>query len=190
MKITRFADVPKFVRDGSYEVDIPIPSLERTIAEWTDSYYRLDLDPDFQRGHVWDDRKRVAYLEFFLKGGKSARVIYFNCPWWHQGSREEGYTEFVLVDGKQRLTAWRKFMADEFKVFGSYFSEFTDHLRAHQTLKFNVNDLKTRAEVLQWYLDFNSGGVVHTEDELARVRKLLAAEKRRKDSASPAAKGK
>jgi hypothetical protein len=30
---------------------------------------------------------------------------------------------------------------------------------------------------LEWYLQLNSGGTVHTEDELARVRLLLKEEK-------------
>lgn len=40
-----------------------------------------------------------------------------------------------------------------------------------------MNDLDTQAEVLQWYLDINSGGVVHTEAELDKVRWLLEVEK-------------
>jgi hypothetical protein len=39
-----------------------------------------------------------------------------------------------------------------------------------------VNELKTRREVLQWYLDLNAGGVVHTTKEIERVRELLAKE--------------
>lgn len=42
--------------------------------------------------------------------------------------------------------------------------------------QWSVNELRTRAEVLRWYLQLNSGGVVHTEEELARVRALLEAE--------------
>lgn len=30
-----------------------------------------------------------------------------------------------------------------------------------------------RAQVLRWYLALNDGGVVHTEDELFKVRRLL-----------------
>ena len=30
--------------------------------------------------------------------------------------------------------------------------------------------------MLQWYIEFNSGGVVHTKEELDRVRKLLEDE--------------
>ncbi len=43
---------------------------------------------------------------------------------------------------------------------------------------FCVNDLQTRAEVLQWYLDLNEGGVVHTSEELNRVRAMLAKEQK------------
>ena len=29
----------------------------------------LDLNPDFQRGHVWNYDQRVRYLEFIFQGG-------------------------------------------------------------------------------------------------------------------------
>lgn len=41
----------------------------------------------------------------------------------------------------------------------------------------NVNNLKTREEVLQWYIDFNAGGTVHSKEEIDRVKKLLEEEK-------------
>jgi len=41
-----------------------------------------------------------------------------------------------------------------------------------------MNDLKTRAEVLQWYIEFNAGGTPHTEAEINRVRELLKKETR------------
>lgn len=37
----------------------------------------------------------------------------------------------------------------------------------------SVNDLKTRAEVMQWYVDMNSGGTVHSAEEIDRVRSLI-----------------
>jgi hypothetical protein len=43
-------------------------------------------------------------------------------------------------------------------------------------IKLNINDLKTKKEVLQWYLDFNTGGTVHTEEEIVKVKKLLEQE--------------
>jgi len=35
---------------------------------------------------------------------------------------------------------------------------------------------KTRAEVLTWYLQINAGGVVHSDEEIERVKELLKEE--------------
>jgi len=176
MKYTRYNDIPKFIQHGSYEVDV---SPDRLIVNVDDFVrdHNLQLDPDFQRGHVWTTSQHKAFIEFFLRGGKTAKVIYFNFPSWHHAAKT-AYDDFVIVDGKQRLEAWRKFFNNEFKVFGSYAKEFTDSLRIMMTMKMNINDLPTKADVLQWYIDFNSGGVVHSDDEISRVKKLLKEEQK------------
>lgn len=133
----------------------------------------LDLNPDFQRAHLWTTAQQIAYIEYILQGGSSGRELYFNCTGW-------GYTwkgPYVIVDGKQRLQAVRRFMANEIPAFGHILSEYEDEpdiLVAR--FSWNVAAVETRAEVLQWYLQFNSGGSVHTQDELDRVKKLLTQE--------------
>lgn len=171
MKITRFQDIPRFTREGSWECDYDLAGVLEFIKGRDDD--PPNMDPDFQRGHVWNEEQQVAWLEFFLRGGKTGRVIYFNHPGWMRDYRGE----FVIVDGKQRCEAIRRFLGDEIRVFGSRYSEFTDKPRAANiTMKINVNTLKTRAEVLRWYIEFNSGGTPHSADEIERVRRLLATE--------------
>ena len=82
---------------------------------------------------------------------------------------------FVLVDGKQRLEAVRRFMADDLGVFGGHkLSDFEDKLRLmHVDFVIMVNNLPDEKSVLRWYLDINSGGVAHTEAELDKVRQML-----------------
>ncbi len=173
--ITRFRDIPEFIRSGSYEVDCdPVYLLEK-IDEFVQND-GLDLDPEFQRGHVWTEQQQVAFIEFFLKGGSTGRVIYLNYPSWHHAVKAGCYNDFVIVDGKQRLRALERFVKNEFMVFGSYYKEFTDKIRMRNMMKLNINDLKSKREVLQWYLDFNSGGTVHSEAELEKVRKLIQKE--------------
>ncbi len=85
----------------------------------------------------------------------------------------------VLVDGKQRLHAALRFMRNEIPAFGTLKDDYEDNLPLSSTsLYFNINSLKTKAEVLQWYLDLNTGGVVHTNDEIEKVKKMLEAEKK------------
>ncbi len=171
--MARFKDIPQFITEGSYEVNVEIDDIDRSIERYV-SEYNLDIDPDFQRGHVWDEEKQVRFIEFMLGGGRSSRVIYFNHPGWMNSFKGD----FVLVDGKQRLNAAMRFAKNEIPAFGYYRKEYTDKPQfMHSSFRFNINSLKTRKEVLQWYLDLNTGGVVHTKEEIERVRQLLAKEK-------------
>lgn len=136
----------------------------------------LDLDPDFQRAHVWNESKRSRYVEFILRRGHSSRDIYFNCAKWPESVDGE---PLVLVDGKQRLDAVRRFLHDEVLAFGRRYSEFSGKLNMLVAyFDFHINSLETRAEVLQWYLDLNTGGVCHTPKEIAKVQALLRMEHR------------
>ena len=175
MKITSFRDIPTFTRDGSWQADFDFESCIKYIDECIEED-GLELNPDFQRGHVWTEEQQIAWLEFFLRGGRTSRVIYFNKPDWFGSVPEGSYNDFVCVDGLQRLTAIRRFVNNEIKVFGSYFNEYTDTPRFTMSIKLNVNDLKTKKEVLQWYIDMNTGGTPHTKDEIDRVRKLIEKE--------------
>ena len=133
----------------------------------------LQLNPEFQRGHVWNEQQQVAWLEYHLRGGKSGNTVYLNNPFWYSGQiPEEG--KYVCVDGLQRITAAQKFVHNEIKVFGSYFNEYEDRIRVWPTtMLLNVNDLKTEKEVLQWYVDMNAGGTPHTNDEIERVKRMI-----------------
>ena len=87
--------------------------------------------------------------------------------------------EYVIVDGKQRLTAILMFLDNEFPVFkemdsdgiGYYAREFD---MIPNDVEFIINDLPSRELVLKWYLQMNEGNVAHTEEELDKVRQMLS----------------
>jgi hypothetical protein len=172
-KYTDFKSIPQFIESGNWECDFDLDSLFPQLKRWREAY-GLDLDSDFQRLHIWTEEQQVAWLKFFLRGGKTGKTLYFNCAMF--GGRPESGTkindEMVLVDGKQRLESLRRFVYDELEVFGSKFSEFTDRFRA-QSLKINMNVLKTRAEVIRWYIELNAGGTPHTAEEIEKAKRLL-----------------
>ena len=167
----RYRDIPQFTRDSNYHVDISWDYMfNGWLADMVNSA-NLNIDPDFQRGHVWSENQQIRYCEFILRGGKSSKELYFNAPNWPTMNDKP----MVLVDGKQRLEAVRRFMFNEIPVFGYFCHEFEDRLDMIKArFSVNINNLETDAEVLQWYLDLNDGGVVHTEAELEKVRKMLA----------------
>lgn len=167
----KFADIIPYTRCAGYKVNVDLRYLPDHYLHYVQDY-GLDVNPDFQRGNVWTVTQKARFVEHALRGGQSGRDIYLNCPEWNDLVETRSC---VLVDGKQRLDAVLGFLDNEFPVFsGAYFRDFTDRLSLTGfTFNWHVNDLQTREEVLQWYLDLNSGGTVHTDDELTRVRGLL-----------------
>jgi uncharacterized protein with ParB-like and HNH nuclease domain len=160
-------NVRQLVGYGDYEVSVFFGSLLRTIGEYKEM--GLQLNPDFQRGHVWTRDQQVDYVEYVLSGGRSGRTLFFNHTMWHSDVTKG---EFVCVDGLQRLTALMLFVNDEFKAHGHLYSHFT-HKSNLSCIKININNLKTKKEVLRWYLEMNSAGTPHTERELDRVRGMI-----------------
>ena len=174
----RYSDIPKLTNCGDYAIDAGIENLVEHINEWEEEL-GLQLCPDFQRGHVWNEHQQIAYIEYLIRGGESGRDVYFNHPGWMSNFNGE----FVCVDGLQRITAIKRFIGCEIPAFGAYYDQYEDKraMRRNITIRIHVNDLKTRAEVLRWYVEMNEGGTPHTEKELDRVRRM-AAEAEKEDS--------
>ena len=144
--------------------------LERWIEDCARDF-GIVLEPDFQRGHVWTREQQCAYIEFMLRGGRSSNELRFNCEDWMTGDMKE---PIVIVDGLQRVTAVREFLADGITAFGHRLSEYEGRLDPIR-YRFHVliNNLPTRREVLRWYLEINAGGTPHSAEEIGRVQALL-----------------
>lgn len=172
-KITKFSDVPPLIDcnfgGSNYRLERFLVYL-RELEEGDG----LNLNPDFQREHVWTEAQQTAYIEFFLRGGVSANSFYFNYPSWKRPVEEGDYDEFVIVDGKQRIQAISAFIGNKIPAFGSLFCEFTDKLsNTTNSVTFYVNSLQTKKEVLEWYLQMNGGGTPHSKAELDRVQAMI-----------------
>ena len=171
----KFKDIKRLTPPGSYQVNVSIKYLKELIDEHSDPERYpspLDMNPDFQRGYVWTDYQQIKFIEYFLRGG-IVNPIYFNCVGWMNSF--EG--PFVIVDGKQRINAALNFLNNEIPAFGYYYEEYEDPIRMiNNTFIININNLKTRKDVLQWYIDLNTGGTVHTNEEIEKVKRMIEEE--------------
>ncbi|MFJ8807636.1 DUF262 domain-containing protein [Streptomyces sp. NPDC102490] len=66
----------------------------------------IDVAPLFQRRERWDQRRQSALIESFL----------MNVPVPPVYLSEDDYGKYSVIDGKQRITAIRDFMADKFQL--------------------------------------------------------------------------
>lgn len=168
----KFEDIPQFPH-AAYKVNVPWNHIDKHLAVLGGGEGGLDLDPDFQRAHVWSEKQQREYIEYMLMGGEVSKTIIFNCPGWMSGEREK---TVQLVDGKQRLEAVRKFMRGNLMVFGQRVDQFGRFPAMKYDLQFAVCALETREEILRFYLNINAGGTPHTKRELDRVRLMLDEE--------------
>lgn len=147
--------------------------------------YNCDLDPDYQRGHVWTIGQQQRFLGHLIEGGFVQPCIINTGPrgdWLYSDPNSAGRSE--VIDGKQRITACLLFEQ------GKTFAELGDGRHVHisdmsQTsmamlsntvgLRYKIVCL-TRPEALRCYVKLNRGGTVHTDAEITRVQELLNKE--------------
>jgi len=167
-----FQKIPQ-ITQANYKIDVFWLHFEEQIKQMSDGV-ELVIEPEFQRAHVWTDEQRTKYIEWILRGGKSGKDILWNCAGWMGKFTGPLY----LVDGLQRITAVRKFLNNEIPVFGTLYKDFSSKPNMLRCgFIFYVNDLKNYTDVLKWYLAINSGGTIHTEEEIEKVKILLEKEK-------------
>lgn len=162
-----YKDIPQFPM-SRYRTDVDLRYLEDSLNRYREKF-DLDMDPDFQRGHVWTPEQQTSYMEYMLRGGEGGREILFNHPNW-MGSF---HGKMVIIDGKQRITAALGFLRDEVPVFGKLCSEIEGRMPNSVGFSFRIFSLKTREDILRYYLDLNAGGTPHAAEEIERVRALL-----------------
>lgn len=135
--------------------------------------------PDYQRQRVWTRTQSARYVGSLLENGRLSMPFIFQR--WPE-SRSQRPDE--IVDGLQRLSALRDFMvadapamlSDDRIVRLSDFSDVDKHRIGGIATTVYYVSLPTRADVLRLYIRLNRGGTVHTDEEIERVRMLLAME--------------
>ena len=86
----------------SQKIELPISTLPEMIKE------QINLNPDFQRRDRWDQEKQSRFIE----------SIVMNVPIPPVFLGENEYGTYVVLDGRQRLTAIYEFLRNTYKLKG------------------------------------------------------------------------
>lgn len=178
----RTAELNRIIRPlatAKYEVDCDFNYIRKALDDYADDWGGLELNPDFQRGHVWSEEQQRHFIENILRGvvSSSGFMVQFNCPNWefetYVGDLPRG---FQCIDGLQRITAVLSFMEGHVRPFGLHVRDFDGSSYSTRggkfRLRFAVHTFQNKAELLQHYLDLNAGGTPHSNEEIDRVRAM------------------
>lgn len=169
------------LRAVRWAADFRWDSLERALTDLGEEYGGLELNPDFQRGHVWTPEQQTHFIENCLRGvvPDSGKFVQFNSPEFGDEDDPEADLPRSLqcVDGLQRLTAIMEYVKGNIKPFGFTAEQLlpTAYSPRRMFLKIGIHAFTRRAQLLTHYLDINAGGTPHSAEEIERVRGLLAA---------------
>jgi hypothetical protein len=174
-----YAQIRADIVRGSGEVSIFAYRI-RAMIDAPDHEIALSVDPDYQRGHVWTEAQSAAFVGHRLEGGECPTLTI---------QRWDARTSNVdeVVDGKQRILATLGFIENRIPALLSdgrlyHLRDWSEPdqqriVRSFELmLRARIVQCPTRADVLRLYLRLNRGGSIHTDEEINRVRALLAKE--------------
>lgn len=115
--------------------DIELETIVRRIVD-----DELDLQPEFQRGEIWDNKRRQRLIDTILRGWYVPAVHIV------QGAGRE-----QVLDGQQRLATIRDFCADDLAVDGLT-EPASDEIRSYHGLRFSQLPEATKRAVRRFPL--------------------------------------
>jgi len=142
-----------------------------------------DLNPDYQRQAVWTDGQASRFIGHLISEGPVPAIFVQryetdkNAP---EGS-EYWKLPVEVIDGQQRIRAVLRWVRGEIKAemedgqLVSYEDLNEIERRGLPNMRIHYVDL-SREEILKFYIRLNRGGTIHTDEEIERVRELLAKE--------------
>ncbi len=166
------------LRTAAYEVDYEWTYFEKALVGFDRDYGGLELNPDFQRGHVWTDDQKRHFIENVLRGvvSSSGFLVQFNCPNWEHESYAGDFPRGVqCIDGLQRINAVAEFLQGSVRPFGFGVDDLAGSafsIKSRYRFRLAMHNFANRADLLQHYLDLNTGGTPHSAEEIERVRAL------------------
>ena len=110
----------------------------------------LIVRPKFQRNVVWTDKQRSFLIDSILNGYPIPELYI------QEVTNAEGFSEYIVVDGQQRITSFLKFIDGEFPIdesetvpkwAGLYFSDLSENdKKKFYGYKFIVRELPEMSE--------------------------------------------
>lgn len=158
--------VPVCHRKIDYSItDLPVLLEKRNI----------NLNPDYQRASVWTIEQKKKFMGSLLLDSTRIPCLWLNSPASVVRNSE-------VLDGKQRILAILGWLDNEYPAifpnsdieifYRDLDSQMETYIDNHCIINIRFVNLD-RNNAIKFYLNLNSGGTVHTDEELQRARDLL-----------------
>lgn len=136
-------------------------------------YFGVDMEPDYQREYVWDDKDREMLLDSIFYNADIGKLVF----------NQLGYDSttgnlYEIIDGKQRLSTLVGYYENRWPYRGVYYNELSGKDRSrflNHSLSYADLTNADRATVLQVFLVLNKGGRPMDPEQLRKVEVMYEA---------------
>lgn len=132
-------------------------------------YYGLDLDPEYQRGYVWNNEDEVALIDSIFNNCDIGKFVFIN------KDCDDNFC-YEILDGKQRVNTILRFFEGRFAYKGYLFNDLSK-LDRYKFKNFNISIAEIRNAsqemIYQYFLKANKTGKVMDKEHLEKVENLL-----------------
>jgi hypothetical protein len=154
--------------------DIRFSYMRRQISSILHSIYGgsgLDLNPDYQREHVWSEEQKVDLIDSIFKNIEIGKFTIIRRKF-----SEELDNYYEVLDGKQRIQAILDFYECRFKYKGLTYNDLNWIDRNHFTnysVSWAETEPLTDKQKYRYFLKLNKCGVPMSKDQIEKVEKML-----------------
>jgi len=162
--------------------DILINFSNRDVDGLLNTYYcfGVDLEPDYQRGNVWELEDKVKLIDSIFKNIDIGKFTIIRLP-----IRADGML-YEMLDGKQRLLALIDFKEGRFRYKGKLYRELHPSDRAHfdryPIAWGDIRNLRsgktlTDLQKYRYFIKLNTGGKQIDPAHIEKVKEMYESKK-------------
>lgn len=155
---------------------IELHFMNQTIESLIHKVYSfgVDMNPDYQRGLVWDSADKEYLLDSIFKGIDIGKFVFVHRP---DEKWKVDRISYEILDGKQRLNTLIEFYEDRITYKGCTFSQLGwEDRRTFKEHMVSVAEVRetNKKDILVSFLSLNRGGRVMDKGQIEKVEKMLA----------------
>lgn len=182
-----------------YQTDEEIESLERfeedddiffnyqqrdtrTLLYMCFGEYGFDLDPEYQRGHVWTEEQKVDLIDSIFKNVDIGKFTIIRRPWGDDPNKPKTQLLYEVLDGKQRITAMLDFYLGRLKYKGMYIHEMHPYDRNHfknYRISYAETAPLTKEQKYRYFLKLNTTGTPVDPEHIKKVYSMWQKERKK-----------
>jgi len=143
----------------------------------------FDLDPDYQREHIWTEQQKIDLIDSIFRNIDIGKFTIIRRPWGNDPHKPATPLLYEVLDGKQRITAIVDYFLNRFKYKGKYFSELCPRDRGHfkhYRISYAECEPLTQEQKYRYFLKLNTCGTPVDPNHIKKVQEMWEKEKEKK----------